>query len=80
MNIICENEEIEIGDTVVFRSELSGFEGVSIRFQWQWYVQDEETGDWDWENAPGGTGDTYTFVMTEELVNREWRLLVSTND
>ena len=75
MNIFCDADEIEIGDYVTLRSDLSGFEGASVRFCWQWYVRNDE-GDMEWQDAPGGSGDTYTFQMTQELVNTEWRLLV----
>ena len=56
-------------------SDLSGFEGASVSFCWQWYVRNDE-GDMEWQNAPGGSGDSYTFQMTQDLVNTEWRLLV----
>ncbi len=75
VNIYCTASEIEIGDTVVLKSELTGFEGANIQYCWQWYVADAN-GNMDWRDAPGGSGDTYSFVMTEELVNCEWRLLV----
>ena len=77
--IICEQNEIEIGDTVTLKSVLSGFDGVSVSYCWQWYTQDEE-GEWDWRDAPGGSGDSYTYTMTEEMMYREFRLLVTTNE
>ena len=76
VDIYCDNDVIRIGDTVTLKSEISGFEGVSISYEWQclMIVNDQE----EWVTC--GSGSTYSFTMTEELMDCDWRLLVITNE
>ena len=79
VQIVCLNEEIEIGDEVILVAKLTGFEDASCSLQWQWLVKNEQ-GEMEWQDVPGATGVRYTYTMTEELVSRQWRVLVEVDE
>jgi len=58
------------GETIYLTSELIGFEGLEVAYQWQ---VDKGSG---WENVEGATGDSWSYTATEETVGYSWRLLV----
>ena len=60
-------------------AKLTGFEDASCALQWQWLVKNEQ-GEMEWQDVPGATGVRYTYTMTEELVSRQWRVLVEVDE
>ena len=76
VDIYCDNEVIQIGDTVTLKSEISGFDGVSVSYDWQCLM--DVNGEEEWVSCGGGA--SYSFTMTEELMGCDWRLVIVTND
>lgn len=76
------NVEIEIvdakdtyyyGDEITFRAIVTGCEGVDYQINWEFNDNDMED-EIEWEYA--ASGETFTFVVTEETANWQWRAAV----
>jgi len=63
--VVMEGEEIRL------TSILTGFEGLTYSLQWQY--NDGE----GWKNIEGATEDTYTFIVDDNNIGYEWRLMVT---
>jgi hypothetical protein len=64
------------GDPIYLTSELIGFDGVEVFYQWQ-----VDRGDGlGWVDVKGATGSTHTFIATRETIQYSWRLIVTTNE
>ena len=59
------------GDIVVLTSKLEGLDDYTVYYQWQ---VNKGNG---WENVPGATGDSYSFVASVETLSYGWRLIVT---
>lgn len=62
---------LQVNDVLTLTAELSGYEGLSIGFQWQ-ELQGEE-----WINLQGYTDATVNILITPENLHRAWRYLVT---
>ena len=60
------------GQIINLYSELTGYEGCTLAYQWQ-YSADGNT----WSDAAGATGAAYAFAATRDLINCVWRLAVT---
>ncbi len=58
------------GDVIEVWGELSGFDGYTLKFQWQY-----NNGN-GWTDVVGATNLRYAFVATADTVNYNWRLAV----
>ena len=65
---------VTVGERIYLTSELIGFEGISVLYQWQ---ADRGRG---WENVENANGPTYSFIATEETIKYTWRLVVGYDD
>ena len=61
---------LSIGDPITLTSELHGFDGYEIMYQWQC---DRGAG---FQDIPGANGATYTFEATEDTLQYSWMLEV----
>ena len=66
-------EVVTEGDIIELTSELIGFDGVEVTYQWQ-MLRDEEEG---WINVEGANRWKYAFIATRETVQYSWRLIVN---
>ena len=64
--------KLHLGDTVELTAALDGYDGVSVRLQWQ-YTRDGE----NWSDAPGANGYSYAFTVDEQTAGTGWRLCVT---
>lgn len=64
----------EDGETVVFTSSLSGFDDVTVQYQWQ---VDEGNG---WVDISGAVNDTFSLVIDENNAKNMYRLHVDVLD
>lgn len=72
--IFCSRQPTMMtGDPVRLTSKLTGFDGLSVSYQWQC---DKGGG---FEDVAGATGDSYTFPATSETLGWSWRLVVTYN-
>lgn len=67
-DVVIENEIITLS------SQLIGFDGVEVRYQWQ-----VDRGD-GWTDVDGATGPTHQFVATRDTILYSWRLIVSVDE
>lgn len=67
-------ETVREGDLITITGELIGFHGQQVDLQWQ--VDD----GFFWEDVPGATGLTYSFIATSQSINYSWRLSVTVRD
>jgi len=65
---------VTVGERIYLTSELIGFDGISVLYQWQ---ADRGRG---WENVENANGPTYSFIATEETIKYTWRLVVGYDD
>ena len=69
-DIVIENEIITL------TSELIGFEGVEVRYQWQ-----VDRGDGlGWVDVEGATGPQHSFVARRDTILYNWRLIITTDE
>lgn len=61
-----------VGDTVHLYSELTGFDGIKVRYQWQCDKGDEK----GFVDVADATGAVWEFKATEETMNYRWRLVI----
>jgi len=60
-------------EDVTLTSELYGYEGLKVGYQWQ-----VDKGDGKgWKDVRLSTGDSHTFTYTEKRANYGWRLVVT---
>ena len=70
-----EKDVYYYGDKITFRATVNGCEGVNYQINWEFNDNEKEDEDEEeWEIA--GTGETFTFVITEENVDWQWRAAV----
>lgn len=62
---------VNAGDTITMTAELTGFDGVNVELQWQ---QNAGAG---WRDVNGATGQTFSYIATEETINSRWRVAVT---
>ena len=67
-DVVIENEIITLS------SQLIGFDGVEVHYQWQ-----VDRGD-GWTDVDGATGPTHQFVATRDTILYSWRLIVSADE
>ncbi|MDL2317508.1 Ig-like domain-containing protein [Eubacteriales bacterium OttesenSCG-928-A19] len=72
--------EVVLGEKVTLTATISGGTHPQT-YQWQWATVPEggvlDANSLDWQNEPGATDLSYTYVATEETLGRAWRLMVS---
>ncbi len=61
-------DEMTEGETVVLTSEISGFDGYEIMYQWSC---DKGSG---FQNVEGANSSTYSFSATKESLSWDWKL------
>ena len=69
-DIVIENEIITL------TSELIGFEGVEVHYQWQ-VDRGDELG---WVDVEGATGPEHSFVARKDTILYSWRLIITTDE
>ena len=62
---------MKLNELVTLTSELSGFEGYEVQYQWL-----KNTGD-GFKPIPGATSSSYQFNATKENLMADYRLVVS---
>jgi hypothetical protein len=62
---------LQVDDVLTLTAELSGYEGLSIGYQWQ------ELQGSEWVNLQGYTEPTVNILITPENLHRAWRYLVT---
>lgn len=60
------------GTEVELSAKLTGYEGETPSFQWQYSADEGET----WKAVENANGQTYTFEITEENYTYSWRVEV----
>lgn len=65
------DETTQFGDTVTICFTIENFYGWDYTVQWQ---QKDSSGVW--HDVPGATESTYSFVLTEDNLNTDWRVRV----
>ena len=73
IEIVNEKDKYYYGDEITFRANVTGCEGVSYQINWE-YNDNDMKDEIEWEYA--GSGDTFTFVITEENAEWQWRAAV----
>ena len=69
-DIVIKNEIITL------TSELIGFEGVTVHYQWQ-----VDRGDGEgWVDVEGATGPTHDFIARPDTILYNWRLSVTVDE
>ncbi len=69
-------DEVIRDEIITLYSELIGFDGVEVQYQWQ-----VDRGDGaGWVDLEGATGPNHTYVANPVTVLYSWRLLVSVDD
>ncbi len=66
-----DSDNPRIGDTVHFKALLKGYDQLNYTVQWQ-LSADCET----WSDYPGANTETVDIVITKELDNKYWRLVI----
>jgi len=67
---LSEDRPYELGETITLVGHVEGFEGAAdILFQWQ-----RSADGFVWVDEDGATGQSYSFVLTEENCGYKWRL------
>lgn len=66
---LYEQTSISIGELVYLTATVEGYADADLTFQWQYNAGN------GWVNA-GATGLSYTYAVTIENVNYQWRLVV----
>lgn len=69
-DVVIENDIIELS------SELIGFDGVEVHYQWQVDRNDDK----GWVDVEGATGPKHRFAATRETILYNWRLTVSVDE
>ena len=64
------SEELHLGDKVTLESELNGYEGCEVEYQWQ--VNKGE----GFEDISGANGSSYSFSADEESLGYDYRVVV----
>ena len=68
--VVTEYEQIKLS------SELIGFEGLTVTYQWQ-----VDRGDGEgWVDVEGATRENHVFRATRETIQYSWRLIVNIVD
>ena len=67
-------EVVTEGERIYLTSELIGFDGLNVLYQWQ---ADRGNG---WENVENANGPTYSFIATKQTIKYTWRLVVGYDD
>lgn len=68
---VSDDEVVGIGSTITLTSQVTGVpDGTMLVYQWQ----NDASGAY--ENVPGATSSTYTYVVDEETNNCDWRVQV----
>lgn len=62
---------VNVGDPVTMNCELIGFDGLTVRLQWQ-----QNTGA-GWRDVAGANGLSFSYIASEETVNSQWRVQVT---
>lgn len=71
VTIYCSRERVMTeNETVLLWSEISGFEGCEVHYQW---MCDKGNG---YEPVEGATNDVYGFPATVESLSWNWQLIV----
>ena len=61
-----------VNEQITLYAELSGFDGISVTYQWQY---DKRDGN-GFVNIPNATNATYSFLATDETINCDYRVIV----
>lgn len=68
-----EDGEFYYGSSVVMTAVVTGGEGKTLTYQWQY-----STNNASWSDIPGATGASTRVVITEENARNYWRVVVDT--
>ena len=68
-----EKDVYYFGDEITFRATVTGCEGVNYQINWEYNDNDMED-EVEWEYAD--SGETFTFVITEENADWQWRAAI----
>ena len=69
-------EVVTEGDIIELTSELIGFDGLEVTYQWQVDRNDGE----GWTDVEGATRAKYMFIANRETILYSWRLIVKVSE
>ncbi len=80
--VTCDMPDLlKLGQTFTLQAELTGYEGLKPKLQWQYYREKDEDGDGvsdGWLDAPGKSRrPLYRVKVTEETMKTKWRVRVT---
>jgi hypothetical protein len=61
------------GDRITFKAKVSGCEGISYKIIWE-YNDNDMSDKIEWEEA--GSGNEFSYEITQENVTWQWRAVV----
>ena len=67
-----QGEKHVLGGKVLLRAVLEGYEGATFSLQWQSAPDAEH-----WKDLPGATGETLLLDVTQDNLQKSWRVLVT---
>ncbi len=71
-----QGDVVTEGEIIYLTSELEGFDGLEITYQWQ-----VDKGDGNgWVNVEGANRPKHMFVANRETIQYSWRLIVNVNE
>jgi len=68
-------DSVNEGEAILLTSELFGFDGLTVSYQWQCRSPGNE-----WMDILNATEASYTYYANAETLQLDWRLLVSFNE
>ena len=71
-----QGDVVTDGEIINLTSELIGFEGLDVSYQWQCDKNDGA----GWFDIEGATRDRFTFIANKETIQYSWRLIVNINE
>lgn len=71
-----QGKTVREGEQIFLTSELEGFDGLDVTYQWQ-----VDRGDGaGWTNVEGATRPNHVFVASRETIRYTWRLIVNVDE
>ena len=71
-----QGEVVTDGEIINLTSELIGFDGLDVTYQWQCDKNDGV----GWFDIEGANRDRFTFIANKETIQYSWRLIVNINE
>ncbi|MBE5801418.1 MAG: hypothetical protein E7319_03935 [Clostridiales bacterium] len=75
IEIVNEKSSYQIGDTITLKATVTGCEGLNYQVNWEYNDNIiDENNEYEWKVA--STGMTYTYTITENNADWQWRAAV----